>query len=436
MSDDPRVVDSGWDALSEYKPGDADEAVTVSISTTPGEWLVNTVDAVVVPMSMAEVVEALRMRKLTERSLVWRAGMQEWAPVERVPQLKLAARLPSVMPSTAPAPTAVPNAVASSQAPPRRTNPPAKPARPSSPQASTPVAPTISVPPHAVATPLPPPPRVSAPAAAIPSRRATLPGFSSPLLGQKSRPSNPLPSSPRQAVPPPASSDDADALAVYARPAATISFDLPSDQPLDARTAAVAAALPQTLAPTTTDSGQRRPPGTPAPDFTAATMPGLAPANNNSRRLILISSVVSAAAASLLTLWLSRGGHSASHAAAPLTAPTVSAVAAVAPAPTPPAVAPAKVEVTAPVAAEAETPAPAPKSKSKHRARAVAPRAPRPAAEDAPATTKPPVADDNPSDVKLEEDAPKPAVNHGSGLEAEPSTEEPKSASNPASPGF
>src|SRR6185503_834760 len=110
MSDDPRVVDSGWDALSEYKPGDADEAVTVSISTTPGEWLVNTVDAVVVPMSMAEVVEALRMRKLTERSLVWRAGMQEWAPVERVPQLKLAARLPSVMPSTAPAPTAVPNA--------------------------------------------------------------------------------------------------------------------------------------------------------------------------------------------------------------------------------------------------------------------------------------------------------------------------------------
>src|SRR6478609_9124357 len=93
--DDDSVIDKGWDALPEYtNKGEADDAVTVSLSTTPGEWLVNTNDAVVVPMSMAEVVEALQKRKLTERSLVWRAGMQEWAPVDKVPQLKLAARLP------------------------------------------------------------------------------------------------------------------------------------------------------------------------------------------------------------------------------------------------------------------------------------------------------------------------------------------------------
>src|SRR6476620_2186302 len=93
MDDDSRVIDKGWDALPEYgKAGDADDAVTVSISTTPGEWLVNTVDAVVVPMSMVEVVEALQSHKLSERSLVWRAGMPEWAAVDQVPQLKLAAR--------------------------------------------------------------------------------------------------------------------------------------------------------------------------------------------------------------------------------------------------------------------------------------------------------------------------------------------------------
>src|SRR5882757_6930208 len=97
MADDSRLLDKGWDGLPDYaeQSGDTDDAVTVSISTTPGEWLVNTVDAVVVPMSMAEVVEALQTRRLTERSLVWRAGMQEWAPVDKVPQLKLAARMPS-----------------------------------------------------------------------------------------------------------------------------------------------------------------------------------------------------------------------------------------------------------------------------------------------------------------------------------------------------
>ena len=58
MDDDSRVIDKGWDALPEYgsTSGDADDAVTVSISTTPGEWLVNTVDAVVVPIDRKSVV--------------------------------------------------------------------------------------------------------------------------------------------------------------------------------------------------------------------------------------------------------------------------------------------------------------------------------------------------------------------------------------------
>src|ERR1041384_7658295 len=95
MDDDSRSLDKGWDALPGYgdKAGDAEEAVTVSISTAPGEWLGNTSESVVVPMSMVEVVEALRAGKLTDRSLVWRNGMQEWLQVDRVPQLKLAARL-------------------------------------------------------------------------------------------------------------------------------------------------------------------------------------------------------------------------------------------------------------------------------------------------------------------------------------------------------
>jgi hypothetical protein len=94
--EDSRQVDSDWDTLADYRAAaeDGEDAVTVSVSNTPGEWLVNTDNSMVVPMSMVEVVEALRAGRLTERSLVWRSGMQEWAPAGSVPQLRLAARLP------------------------------------------------------------------------------------------------------------------------------------------------------------------------------------------------------------------------------------------------------------------------------------------------------------------------------------------------------
>ena len=56
-----------------------------------GEWLVNVTDEVVVPMTTLEVVDALRSRRLSEQSLVWRIGMHDWTAVLDVPQLRLAA---------------------------------------------------------------------------------------------------------------------------------------------------------------------------------------------------------------------------------------------------------------------------------------------------------------------------------------------------------
>lgn len=250
MADDSQVTDKGWDNLSPYaaKSSEADDAVTVSISTTPGEWLVNTVDSVVVPMSMAELVELLRAGKLTERSLVWRIGMQEWAHVEKVPQLRLAARLPSRAPSSSPSAT--------------RTKPPPKPVRP------TPV------------------PQVGL------SRRSTLP-FGMPA------PKVPLP---RPAILPTPAADEP-ALAVYARPAATISFDLSADS-----VRGPVPSAPGTLAPTTSDAVLAAPsPSTPRSDLSVVAAAQFRATQRSAKRLVVTCSVASAAAASLLTFWLARG---------------------------------------------------------------------------------------------------------------------------------
>jgi hypothetical protein len=67
------------------------------------EWLVNVADDVVVPMVTTEVVEALRAGRLTNRSLVWRTGMQDWSPLAEVPHLRLAAG-PSALPAAASTP--------------------------------------------------------------------------------------------------------------------------------------------------------------------------------------------------------------------------------------------------------------------------------------------------------------------------------------------
>lgn len=408
MDDDSRLIDRGWDALPEYgnKSGDADEAVTVSISTTPGEWLVNTVDAVVVPMSMAELVDALRSHKLSERSLVWRSGMQEWLSIDRVPPLKLAARMASPAPSRPATATATPN------------KPPPKPLR------------------------APP----SAPAQATPqgvSRKSTLP-FGLPPPGSGSRPSHPRPSSsPRAALPPAASKEEPDVLAVYARPAATVSFDLSPEQPL--RAAPPAAGVPaHTLAPTTTDSAQRRATGPRSADLSVVAASQFREVQRSSKRLVWLSSLASAAAASLLTFWASRG---AAPAARPVE-PTPAAVAVPAAAPLPPPVVAPPEPSSAPVNGDARNAAPAvstsvvaPKPKRAARARVVnsvpAPRAPR-ADGDEGAATSDPSAEPNPYDVKLDEEPPaakSATVPHGSGLEAGSKAME-GPANGSTSPGF
>jgi hypothetical protein len=406
MDDDPHVIDNGWDALPEYadNSADADDAVTVSISTTPGEWLVNTVDSVVVPMSMAEVVDAMRAHKLTERSLVWRQGMQEWASIDAVPQLKLAARL----------------------APARLTQP----EKPSAP----PARPT----PTPRATPLP---------QAGLSRRSTLPfGLPTP---PGSRPAHARPTLPRSA-------DEPGVLAVYERPAATISFDLSPEQPLPvpppeppARGPApkIIAQQPVTLAPTTSDSAPRSaPPAHRSADLSVVLAADFRAVKRTGKRMVLAWSLASAAAASLLTFWLSR----TEGAGAPATASRPAAGVALTPstpvvAPPPPVPAPAPLESAAtvhPVASAApEKPVP-PRPKAKPVARRVKPPPavriePSATETPSPGNTKSPESEPNPYDVKLDDEAPatKPSPSPSSGSDDSPSNE-PSTDSGSKAPGF
>jgi hypothetical protein len=389
MADDTNGIDKGWDTLSQYaeKSADADDAVTVSLSTTPGEWLVNTAESVVLPMSMAEVVGGLRAGKLSERSLVWRAGMQEWAPIEKVPQLKLAARLPL-------------------------SKPPPKPARATPMPAPTPIPPQVGL-----------------------SRKSTLP-FGIPAQRPASHPSNPaqrkLTPLPRPAAAAPAPSDEPKVLAVYERPAPTISFELDRAD----STRAPIPAPPETLAPTTSDTQPRiraaafEPPGgsnvVAAGQFEAL--------QRSAKRWVVASSLASAAAASLLTFWLS---HRAAPAPSALTAPAAvqapSATAALAPAPNPPAPAPS---LESAPASSAAAPAPSAEAAEKPAKKARAPRAvTRPRTPVAPANPDAPSAEPNPYDLKLEEDAPSSAKKPAATDSAPKEVEAPATSGSP-SPGL
>jgi hypothetical protein len=352
-------------------------------------------------MSMAELVDGLRARTLTERSLVWRQGMQEWATVDAVPQLKLAARL-------------TPARAAVAQARP--------PEKPSSPAPQTP-RPTSS--PHAGL-----------------SRRSTLPfGLPAP---PGSRPSHAKPSLPQSSLSP----DEPEVLAVYARPAATISFDLSPEQPLRAPGRSSASA-PQTLAPTTTDSSPR----SAAPQYRVADLSVVAAADyravqRSGKRRVLLWSVGSAAAASLLTFWLSRS----SAPQAPLSAAPQAGQALTAPAAAP-STAPARSEPAAPAVAAAVSAEPAASTAPSAKASAVAPSPPKahrpvtrkrkvvvapaevapsePAVGEVP-SAKSPASEPNPYDVKLEDEAPKPAATQRPAAEAPTDSD----ASSATSPGF
>ena len=396
MADNSHGADKHRDALPRYadKSAEADDAVTISVSTTPGEWLVNTNESVVLPMSMAEVVDAIRAGKLSERSLVWRQGMQEWASIDHVPQLKLAARLPL---------TRVLSAV----------TPPPKPAR------ATPVPQGLS-------------------------RRSTLP-FGIPTQKPPPRPSNPaqlkLTPLPRAASVPPLPSDEPPVLAVYERPAATISFEL--DEVDSVRVPTPAPAPPESLAPTTSDAQPQRagsyaPPA--AGDLALVAAGQLQALRRSAKRLVVASSLASAAAASLLTFWLSQPSAPAPPAAAP-PPQAVMALAAVAPA-TPPTPA-----ITPPEAPSAllEPPPAAPAASAKppsKKARAVrwTPRPTEaPSVARAPEVGRNPSSEPNPYDVKLEDDAPsekKSAATRPPATESTSKEAEASAATGSSSPGF
>lgn len=404
MDDDPHVIDNGWDALPEYadQSGDGDDAVTVSISTTPGEWLVNTVDSVVVPMSMAEVVDAMRARTLTERSLVWRQGMQEWTSIEAVPQLKLAARL-------APGPA--------------RARPPEKPSSPP-------------------ARHTPPPSKTPAQYPGL-SRRSTLPfGLATPP-GSRPAHAKPTLATPSSSAAP--STEEPEVLAVYARPAATISFDLSPEQPL--RTSPkIIPQQPVTLAPTTSDSAPRSAPPphfrSAASDLSVVAAADFRAVKQSGKRMVLLWSLASAAAASLLTFWLSRSdGASAPAAAArqPQAGVALATAAPVAPAPPTPAASEAAPEA-APSSAASAAPVPAPKKPRPVARRPKPPQSVRNEASEAETprslSTKDPSSEPNPYDVKLEE-APSvmPPSVHSAGVDDARSNEA-STASSSTSPGF
>jgi GYF domain 2 len=278
--------------------GSEDETVTASARRSSGtnssEWLVNVADDVVVPMITSEVVEALRAGRLNNVSLVWRIGMHDWSPLADVPQLRLAAG-PSALPSA----TSTPGPV--------------------------------------VHKPLGP--------AAEPARRNTLPmGFPAVRdpasvaqpLGLGLAPDSPL-STPRSAAP----GEDAEALAVYDRPAASLTFSdsaraewhgalrvanqstnspspvppspvrrLTPVPPVPARLPASLAhsVAPNTLSPTTAEAEIAVSPRGPGAwgDRSVVFASELRAVKKTSKRLAVWAAIGSAALASLGTFWFAR----------------------------------------------------------------------------------------------------------------------------------
>jgi GYF domain 2 len=387
MSDDAPRFDPSRGAHPHPQYGEkADEAVTVSMSTEPGDWLVNTADAVIVPMSASEVLEGVRAGRLAASSLVWRQGMPEWAPLGSIPQLAPAARLlPAQPPGGAPA---------SSQPLARR-----------------------------------------ATTAPSPSRRPTLPlGLAIP----SSRPAHAKPTLPPAAR----SSDESEVLAVYTRPAATISFELPAEAPpaREAPERAPRAAAPppgplETLAPTTSDSAPRTPPRPRRSEPAVAANAEHRDVERRGKRPVLLWSVSSAAAASLLTFWLARTTDEQ-----PPVVPVKAATVAIPTSPLAPPLAPtASVEAASapsavPSAATPVEPARVPAPRKTARAKAARPKPSAPPAEALPPASAAVASekDPNPFDVTLEEDPPAGALPRASA--APPLSQAPTPAEAAAEP--
>jgi hypothetical protein len=402
-------IDDNWE-----EPLDSDQVTHVkgeiaAASAAAGEWLVNVSGQIVVPMTTAELVEAVRTRRVTDRSLVWRAGMQEWTLLGEVPQLRLAAG-----PVAAPAPAAVAARVAP--------QPSERPAPPASERM------------------LHPPPKEPARAARDERvRRNTLP-FGFPVVRDPATIREPvgLHAAPAPTAAEPARTDDVDALAIYERAAPSLTFSdsvraewegtgklvhqpavasgpppaptprprleprlepkprlslEPQSDPMQSARAEVEPKAsrsqpPSSLAPTTSE------PENPLParaamwgDLSVVLAKDMRAVKATSKRVTLIASLGSAALASLLTLWFA---HSSGHAAEGATAaqpPTATATVQVAAAP------PAVVAPAAPVIAASAAAVATPSSVATHSVvKPAAPRASAPRVVSRPKRAPPPEA--------------------------------------------
>ncbi len=361
-------VDEGWDESL-----DSDQVTHVKVdaavsAAASGEWLVNVEDQAVVPMSTTDVVEALRARRISERALVWRVGMQDWAPLGDVPPLRLAVgKLP---PPPAPAPIPAPVAARPSSLPPapseRTLRPPSKePARAARdertrkntlpfgfPAAKDPA--TVREPaglqraPSAKKSEAPAPKREDSGALAVYERAAPSLTFSDSVRAEWQGTNKLVPQSPAPSTPPASASPTsrpltprkpilvAPLLEPKLEPKARSASE-PSPQPkprlaLEPQSDPVQSARPEpralpdsarpthTLAPTTSEPDHERTVRAPMwGDLSVVLASDLRAAQKSSKRVTLVASIGSALLASLLTLWFA---HTSSHggASAPIAA--------------------------------------------------------------------------------------------------------------------
>ena len=320
-----------------------------------GDWLVNVRGDVVVPMTTAEIVEGLRAAKLSERSLVWRLGMLDWVVLGDVPQLRLAG---GAALSSAPPPASARVASARVTPPPTEVQAESQRRRNTLPYGFPAARDSASVrQPSGLRVPSP------APASAPQANPLPLPA---PRAVTVPRPTVSVPVAPIAPVMPP--TEESFALAVYERPAASLTF---SDSvaaewrgesrpappappsaiaappvtprkltPLPAPAAHLPlnAGVPNSLSPTTFEarsSTGSRPPNAYA-DLSVVLAADFRAAKASSKRLAVFGALGSALFASAITVWLMRAParDSLAPAAQPVVAQPVPA-----PPPAPPLVA-------------------------------------------------------------------------------------------------
>ena len=381
------------------RDGHASEKRTAS-GTTSGEWLVNVADDVVVPMTTPEIVEGVRNGKLSERSLVWRIGMHDWSRLLEVPQLRLATGASAAAPASARVAVQPPVSVQAESQRRRNTLPlgfpavrdPASVRQPAGFGATSPVTTPISA------------PRLSPP---------------------------PKPNAAKQSSAPPATRhEEPHALAVYDRPAASLTFSdsvraewqgtaglvhqgaapapsLPLVRPdvplrlspvpaVPARLQMRPSRAPTTLAPTTAEAENVADSRAVSPwgDLSVVLASEMRAVKASSKRVALWAAIGSALVASVLTLWLERAPASVTQTSAPVALAQVTARPAAEPAPAPLLlVAEASAKVRAPLASNALVAKSAPvvaRAPAKPRAARPKPAAPAtPHVSATPASTEP-----------------------------------------------